>query len=169
MVGVASSTGISRLVSQGEDWKTARIAAFYSAKLNSAQQNYATHEIEMFAEIETMLRHVDIFNCCSSAPVLASHTCTDLSYEPETMWVPSCENATEQTTLVLPVNCCSCAPIEASHTLTELSSEPETMWIPSCEKQQNSPYECGHLNSAVLHLLRCPILAQICLLNQRQF
>lgn len=54
------STGISGLVSQGADWKTARIAAFYSEKLNSAQQNYPVHEIELLAGIEMMLRHVDI-------------------------------------------------------------------------------------------------------------
>jgi len=54
------SMGISGLVSQGIDWKTAKIATFYSAKLNSAQQNYPVHEIEMLAGIETMLRHVDI-------------------------------------------------------------------------------------------------------------
>ena len=54
------ATGISGLVSQGSDWKTARIAAFYSAKLNAAQRNYPVHEIEMFAGIETMLRHRDI-------------------------------------------------------------------------------------------------------------
>jgi hypothetical protein len=54
------STGIWGLVSQGTDWKTARIAAFYSAKLNPAQQNYPVHEIEMLAGIETMLRHSDI-------------------------------------------------------------------------------------------------------------
>ena len=60
MVTDGCSTGISGLVSQGDDWKTASIAAFYSAKLNSAQQNYPVHEIEMLAGIETMLRHVDI-------------------------------------------------------------------------------------------------------------
>jgi hypothetical protein len=60
MITDGCSTGISGLVSQGEDWKTAKIAAFYSAKLNSAQQNYPVHEIEMLAGIETMLRHVDI-------------------------------------------------------------------------------------------------------------
>jgi len=54
------SMGISGLVSQGIDWKMAKITAFYSAKLNSAQQNYPVHEIEMLAGIETMLRHVDI-------------------------------------------------------------------------------------------------------------
>ena len=60
MVTDGCSTGISGLVSQGDDWKTAKIAAFYSAKLNSAQQNYPTHEIEMLAGVETMLRHVNI-------------------------------------------------------------------------------------------------------------
>ena len=54
------STGISGLVSQGKDWKTARVAAFYSAKLNPAQQNYPVHEIEMLAGVESMLRHADI-------------------------------------------------------------------------------------------------------------
>ena len=60
MVTDGCSTGISGLVSQGQDWKTAKIAAFYSAKLNPAQQNYPVHEIEMLAGIETMLRHADI-------------------------------------------------------------------------------------------------------------
>ena len=60
MITDGCSTGISGLVSQGEDWKKAKIAAFYSAKLNSAQQNYPVHEIEMLAGVETMLRHVDI-------------------------------------------------------------------------------------------------------------
>ena len=52
--------GISGLVSQGKDWKTANIATFYSAKLNTAQRNYPVHEIEMLAGIETMLWHKDI-------------------------------------------------------------------------------------------------------------
>ena len=60
MVTDGCSTGISGLVSQGENWKEAKITAFYSAKLNPAQQNYPTHEIEMLAGVETMLRHVDI-------------------------------------------------------------------------------------------------------------
>ena len=54
------STGIAGVVSQGEDWKNAYVAAFYSAKLNSAQRNYPTHEIEMLAGVETMLRHKDV-------------------------------------------------------------------------------------------------------------
>jgi hypothetical protein len=53
-------TGIAGVVSQGEDWKTADVAAFFSAKLNPAQQNYPVHEIEMLAGIETMMRHRDI-------------------------------------------------------------------------------------------------------------
>ena len=53
-------TGIAGVVSQGADWRTASVAAFFSAKLNSAQQNYPVHEIEMLAGVETMLRHQDI-------------------------------------------------------------------------------------------------------------
>lgn len=53
-------TGISGVVSQGPEWKTSSVAAFYSAKLNSAQRNYPVHEIEMLAGVETMLRHTDI-------------------------------------------------------------------------------------------------------------
>lgn len=53
-------TGIAGVVSQGENWQNAKVAAFYSAKLNSAQQNYPVHEIEMLAGVETMLRHRDI-------------------------------------------------------------------------------------------------------------
>ena len=60
MVTDGCATGISGLVSQGLDWKSAKIAAFYSAKLNSAQQNYPVHEIEMLAGVETMLRYMDI-------------------------------------------------------------------------------------------------------------
>ena len=60
MITDGCSTGISGLISQGDQWKTAKIAAFYSAKLNPAQQNYPVHEIEMLAGVETMLRHADI-------------------------------------------------------------------------------------------------------------
>ena len=54
------ATGIAGLISQGDEWKLAKIAAFYSAKLNAAQRNYPVHEIEMLAGIETMLRYRDI-------------------------------------------------------------------------------------------------------------
>ena len=53
-------TGIVGIVRQGPDWKTAVVAAFYSAKLNNAQRNYPVHEIEMLAGVETMLRHRDV-------------------------------------------------------------------------------------------------------------
>jgi hypothetical protein len=62
MVTDGCATGVSGLVSQGDDWKKAAIAAFYSAKLNSAQQNYPVHEIEMLGGVETMLRHADILH-----------------------------------------------------------------------------------------------------------
>lgn len=60
MVTDGCQTGISGVVCQGIDWKTAKIASFHSAKLNAAQQNYPVHEIEMLSGIETMLRNRDI-------------------------------------------------------------------------------------------------------------
>ena len=60
MVTDGCSTGVAGLVSQGKEWKSARIAAFYSAKLNLAQQNYPVHKIEMLAGVETMLHHCHI-------------------------------------------------------------------------------------------------------------
>jgi hypothetical protein len=58
------SSGIAGVVCQGPDWKNAKVAAFFSAKLNSAQQNYPVHEIEMLAGVEAMLRHRDILQGC---------------------------------------------------------------------------------------------------------
>jgi hypothetical protein len=52
------------VVCQGTDWKNAKVAAFFSAKLNAAQQNYPVHEIEMLAGIEAMLRHRGILQGC---------------------------------------------------------------------------------------------------------
>jgi hypothetical protein len=60
MVTDSCAMGISGLLSQSVDWKSVKIVAFYSAKLNPAQQNYPVHEIEMLADIETMLQHYDI-------------------------------------------------------------------------------------------------------------
>jgi hypothetical protein len=54
------NSGILGVTSQGSDWKMAKVAAFYSAKLNSAQQNYPVHKVEMLAGVETMLRHRDV-------------------------------------------------------------------------------------------------------------
>lgn len=56
----ASGKGIACVIAQGAEWKTARVAAFYSAKLNPAQQNYPVHEQEMLAGVEGMLWHRDI-------------------------------------------------------------------------------------------------------------
>ena len=60
MITDGCATGISGVISQGSEWKNAKIAAFYSAKLNTAQQNYPVHEIEMLTGIETMLHYADI-------------------------------------------------------------------------------------------------------------
>ena len=60
MVTDGCLTGIAGVISQGKDWKSGNMSAFYSAKLNLAQRNYPVHEIEMLASVETMLRHRDI-------------------------------------------------------------------------------------------------------------
>jgi hypothetical protein len=60
MMTDASLGGIGGVVAQGPDWKSAKVAAFFSAKLNPAQRNYAVHEREVLAGIETMRRHRDI-------------------------------------------------------------------------------------------------------------
>jgi len=56
----ACGNGIGGVVAQGHDWKGARVAAFYSAKMSSAQCNYPVHEQELMAGVEIMLRHRDI-------------------------------------------------------------------------------------------------------------
>ena len=56
----ACGNGIGGVVAQGPSWKKAKVAAFYSAKMSSAQKNYPVHEQEMLAGVETMLRHRDI-------------------------------------------------------------------------------------------------------------
>lgn len=45
MITDGCATGISGVVSQGTNRKNAKVAVFYSAKLNSTQKNYAVHEI----------------------------------------------------------------------------------------------------------------------------
>ena len=52
--------GVGSIVAQGPDWKSAKMAAFYSAKMSSAQWNYPVHEQELLASVEMMLRHRDI-------------------------------------------------------------------------------------------------------------
>ena len=77
--------------------------------------------------------------CPSSSPeisslVSVSHTRIVWSYEPETMRLLSCKNATEVTNEVFPLSGPkTTSPISASHTRVVWSSEPETMRLPSCE------------------------------------
>jgi hypothetical protein len=56
----ASAKGVSGVVSQGLNWKSATVAAFFSAKMTPAQENYPVHEQELLAGVETMWRHRDI-------------------------------------------------------------------------------------------------------------
>ena len=51
----ACINGIAGIIAQGKDWKSSRVAAFFSAKMTPAQQNYPVHEQEMLAGIEGML------------------------------------------------------------------------------------------------------------------
>ena len=60
LVTDASQMGVAGVISQGNDWKKAKVAAFFSAKLNSAQQNYLVHKQEMLAGLETMKRYRDL-------------------------------------------------------------------------------------------------------------
>lgn len=64
LVTDGSIGGIAGVVIQGKNWKDGRVAAFFSAKLTSAQANYPVHEIEMLAGVEAMLRHRDILLGC---------------------------------------------------------------------------------------------------------
>jgi hypothetical protein len=60
MMTDASATGVGGVITQGDDWRTARMAAFYSTKMSSAQRNYPVHEQKLLAGVETMTRHRDI-------------------------------------------------------------------------------------------------------------
>jgi len=97
-----------------------------------------------------------------------AHTRTDLSKDPETIWLPLGENATDKTALVCSFSSLSCSPVLASHTHTDSSREPETIRLPSGE------------NATELTLPVCPCSSpscthdfashtRICLQNQRQF
>jgi hypothetical protein len=50
-------TGIAGVIRQGQDWKTATVAVFFSAKLTTTQQNYLIHKQEMLAGLESMIHH----------------------------------------------------------------------------------------------------------------
>lgn len=48
------------MIAQGKDWQSAKVAAFFLAKLSSAQHNYPMHEQKLLAGVETMLQHCNI-------------------------------------------------------------------------------------------------------------
>lgn len=52
----ACCTGASGVLSQGEDWRTAKIIAFWSGKFTATQQNYPVHEQELLAIKELLER-----------------------------------------------------------------------------------------------------------------
>lgn len=56
----ACMNGVAVVVAQGHEWPHARIAAFFSAKMMTTQQNYPIHEQEMLVGVEGMLRFRDI-------------------------------------------------------------------------------------------------------------
>ena len=67
-------------------------------------------------------------------PILASHNLMVLSYDPDTMHLPSGENATDVTQFSwLSRGGCSISPVSASHNQMVLSSDPDTMCLPSGE------------------------------------
>jgi hypothetical protein len=48
-------TGGSGVLSQGSDYLSADVIAFWSGKFNSAQQNYPVHELELLAIVHDMV------------------------------------------------------------------------------------------------------------------
>jgi hypothetical protein len=57
LVSDGCHSGIAASIRQGDDYQTANVIAFYSAKLSPAQQNYTITEIEFLAGLEAMRRH----------------------------------------------------------------------------------------------------------------
>ena len=64
LVTDGSYGGVAGVISQGDDWRGGRVAAFFSAKLTSAQANYPGQEVKMLAGVESMRRHRDILLGC---------------------------------------------------------------------------------------------------------
>ena len=48
--------GAAGVLSQGINWKDSIVAAFWSGKFNSTQQNYPVHEQELLAIVESLKR-----------------------------------------------------------------------------------------------------------------
>ncbi|CAD6915187.1 unnamed protein product [Tilletia controversa] len=55
----ASTSGVGGLYGQGKTWQTMRPAGFHSRKLNAAQMNYRTHEKELLAALEALMKWED--------------------------------------------------------------------------------------------------------------
>ncbi len=54
-----SRSGVGAIYGQGPDWQTCHPAGFLSKKFSSAQQNYRTHEHEMIAILEALIKWED--------------------------------------------------------------------------------------------------------------
>src|SRR3979490_2559093 len=70
---------------------------------------------------------------CTVSPIFASQIRTDLSREPDTTRVPSCEMTTHQTKFECPTSMRSNSPVAVSQIRTELSHDPDTTRLPSLE------------------------------------
>ena len=55
----ASNSGVGAMYGQGPSWKTCRPAGFMSKKFTNAQQNYAVHELETLAILESLQKWED--------------------------------------------------------------------------------------------------------------
>jgi hypothetical protein len=68
---------------------------------------------------------------CSSSPVSAFHNIIVPLYDPDTMFLPSGENATQLTGFLWPCRGgCSNFPVSAFHKQIVLSYDPDTMHLP---------------------------------------
>jgi hypothetical protein len=56
----ACMNGVAAVVAQGHEWHHAQVAAFFSTKMTTTQQNYPIHEQEMLAGVEGMLQFCNI-------------------------------------------------------------------------------------------------------------
>ena len=73
-------------------------------------------------------------------PVIASHTFTVLSPDPEQIFVPTTLKATDVTQPVCPCKVVDNIPVIASHTFTVLSPDPEQIFVPSALKATDVTY-----------------------------
>lgn len=55
----ASKSGVGAMYGQGPTWQTCRPAGFMSKKFTPAQQNYAVHELETLAILESLIKWED--------------------------------------------------------------------------------------------------------------